>query len=440
MTDKPTQRWASTPPPRTLRDYLFVIVGPGMAMAATGVGAGDFITAAVNGAKFGLGLLWIIVAGSVVKGLLNEGIARWQLETDTTILEAWCQRFPPFVRYVFIVYLAVWSFFVGGSLSSACGLAAHAILPLPMDEKWSVIVWGAAHLIAGCAFGFVGRYPLFEKIMGALVAVMFVGTIAGAAVTAPNWLQTLKGAFVPTVIPSGSASYIMGTIGGVGGSVSLLCYSYWLVEAKRAGRQWRKATVVDLILCYVLTALFGLGVMIMSAQVFYPSPNITEDRSLLIQLANNLRERVGDVGYWLYVWGFWGAVFSSVLGNAQGIPYLFSHVMAMIKGVPEKDHAQFTKPTSAWYRGYLLFMTFPPLVWLFFTRPVAMVVTFAILASLVTPFITATLLYMNNKREWMGKAKYGVVSNVLLTVSLVLFLYLMATEIKDQLAKLWGGS
>jgi Mn2+/Fe2+ NRAMP family transporter len=435
--DKPSKRWESLSPPSTLNQWMFAIIGPGVAMAATGVGAGDFVTAAVNGAKFGLGLLWIIVAGSIVKGLLNEGIARWQLETDTTILEAWCRRFPPFVRYVFIVYLSVWSFFVGGSLASACGLAAHAILPLPVDEKWSIIIWGAAHMMAGCALGFVGRYPLFEKIMGALVAVMFVGTIAGAAVTAPNWMQTLRGALVPTMIPQGSASYIMGTIGGVGGSVSLLCYSYWLIEAKRAGRQWRKATFVDLIICYVLTALFGLGVMIMSAQVFYPKPDITEDRSLLIQLANSLRERVGDAGYWLYVWGFWGAVFSSVLGNAQGIPYLFSHVAAMIKGVPEGKQAEYTSPTSRWYRGYLLYMTFPPLVWLFFKRPVAMVVTFAILASFITPFIAATLLYMNNKRAWVGKAKYGVVINALLVLSLVLFVYLMGAEMKDQLGKLF---
>jgi len=439
MSDKSNSRWPSSPPPRAPREWLLVIIGPGMAMAATGVGAGDFITAAVNGAKFGVGLLWVIVAGALVKGVLNEGLARWQLETDTTILEAWCHRFPPFVRYVFLVYLAVWTFFVGGSLASACGLAGHAICPLPVGESWSVVIWGAAHLIGGGLLGLWGRYGLFEKLMSALAAVMFLGTVVGAAVTAPNLLRTLRGAFVPTAIPPGSVPYMLATIGGVGGSVTVLCYGYWLIEAKRVGREWRKATVVDLVLCYALTALFGLGVMIMSAQVFYPAPNIREGRSLLIQLANALRERVGPAGYWLYVWGFWGAMFSTVLGLTQGIPYLFSHLVAMIKGAPESEHAAYLSPTSRWYRGYLLYATFPPLVWLFFKRPVAMVVTFAILASFVTPFIAATLLYLNNRRDWIGRAKYGLVLNVFLAASLALFLFLMGAEVVEQVGKLMGG-
>lgn len=405
-------------------------------MAATGVGASDFVTAAVNGAKFGLSLLWIILVGALIKFLLSEGIARWQLETNTTILEAWCQRFPPFVRYLFIVYLAIWSFFLSGSLASACGLAGHAIYPLPVDEKWSIAIWGAAHLIAGGALVFMGRYHFFEKIMAALVVVMFIGIVAGAALSAPNLSQALKGMFLPLEIPKGSAPYIMGTLGGVGGSVTLLAYSYWLIEAKRVGRQWRKATIVDLIICYALTATFGLGVMIMSAQLFFPAPNILEDRSLLIQLANNMRAHVGGAGYWLYVLGFWGAVASTVLGCANGVPYLFSHLVAMIKGVPESKHSSYTSNTSPWYRGYLLYMTFPPLVLLLFKRPVFMVVTFTILASLVTPFIASTLLYMNNKRQWIGKAKYGIVINVLLVLSLVLFVYLMGTEIRDQLSRL----
>lgn len=432
-------RWVSASPPRTARSWLFIIIGPGLVMAATGVGAGDLMTAAVNGAKFGIGLLWIILAGAVVKFLLSEGIARWQLETGTTILEAWCTRLPTFVRYVFIVYLAIWSFFVGGSLASACGLAGHAMLPLPIHEKWSVAIWGATHLLGGGALVFFGRYALLEKVMAVLVALMFICTVAGAVLTAPNWTHVLKGSFVPTGIPKGSAPFIMSAIGGVGGSVTLLSYSYWLIEAKRSGRRWRKATVVDLVVCYTLTVVFGVAMMIMAAQVFHPAPDITAKRDVLIQLAGALRDRVGPAGYWLYVFGFWGAVVSSVVGCLNGIPYLFSHVVAMIRGVPEAGQAAYTSSRSPWYRGYLLFMVVPPLVWLLVPRPVAVVVMFTILASLITPFIAATLLYMNNKREWIGRAKYGIIPNTLLWLSLLLFVALMGLKLKEQLAKLLGG-
>lgn len=421
-----------------MQQWLLAVIGPGMAMAATGVGASDFVTAAVNGGKFGLGLLWIILAGAAIKLLLNEGLARWQLATDSTLLEGWCRHFPPFVRYLFVAYLAVWTFFLSASLGAACGLAGHSMFPLPCDPKWSVALWGTWHLVAGYALVRSSRYRFFEILMTILVGLMFIGTVAGALLARPDWSMVLNG-LIPRGIPDGSAPYILGTIGGVGGSVTILSYGYWLIQAQRTGRTWIAATRFDLAICYTLTALFGMGVMIIASQVLYPAPNIVEDRSLIVQLANTLREHIGPAGYWLYMLSFWGAVFSTVIGCMNGIPYLFSHLVAMIRQVPEARHAEYTSPQSKWYHRYLLFMTFPPMIMLYFKRPVAMVVTFAILASFVTPFITATLLYLNNKRE-LGRTRNTALINALLIASLGLFVYLAGTEIRDQLQQLFAST
>ena len=61
-------------------------MGPGIAVAATGVGAGDMISATNAGAKFGTVLLWTIVYGALLKFALTEGIGRWQLATGSTLL------------------------------------------------------------------------------------------------------------------------------------------------------------------------------------------------------------------------------------------------------------------------------------------------------------------------------------------------------------------
>ena len=63
------------------------LIGPGIAIAATGVGAGDMVAAAAAGAKHGHALVWAAVVGAVLKFVLNEGLARWQLATGTTLLE-----------------------------------------------------------------------------------------------------------------------------------------------------------------------------------------------------------------------------------------------------------------------------------------------------------------------------------------------------------------
>src|SRR5215213_630910 len=63
------------------------LAGPGLVVAATGIGSGDVVAATVGGARYGVVLLWAILAGAFFKFVLSEGIARWQLATGTTALE-----------------------------------------------------------------------------------------------------------------------------------------------------------------------------------------------------------------------------------------------------------------------------------------------------------------------------------------------------------------
>ncbi len=63
------------PPPSSWRAY-FMILGPGIAIAATGVGAGDMIAATVSGANNGFARVWAAAVGALLKFVLNEGLAR----------------------------------------------------------------------------------------------------------------------------------------------------------------------------------------------------------------------------------------------------------------------------------------------------------------------------------------------------------------------------
>jgi Mn2+/Fe2+ NRAMP family transporter len=96
---------------------LVSVLAPGVLVAATGVGAGDLLTASLAGARVGLVVLWAPLVGAVLKWTLNEGIARWQMATGTTLLEGWSRRLGSWVRWVFLAYFLFWSLMVGGALS-----------------------------------------------------------------------------------------------------------------------------------------------------------------------------------------------------------------------------------------------------------------------------------------------------------------------------------
>ena len=70
------------------------LAGPGLVVAATGIGSGDVVSATVGGARYGVVLLWAIAAGAFFKFVLQEGIARWQLATGKTALEGWADHLP----------------------------------------------------------------------------------------------------------------------------------------------------------------------------------------------------------------------------------------------------------------------------------------------------------------------------------------------------------
>jgi Mn2+/Fe2+ NRAMP family transporter len=99
-------------------------LGPGIVIAATGVGAGDLVAAAVCGAVFGTRVLWAVLAGALLKFVLNEGLARWQLATGSTLLEGCVAHFGRPVQWLFLAYLLIWSYFVASALMSACGATA----------------------------------------------------------------------------------------------------------------------------------------------------------------------------------------------------------------------------------------------------------------------------------------------------------------------------
>ena len=75
------------------RTHLVKLVGPGLIVAATGIGAGDVVSATVGGARYGQLLLWCVVLGAFFKYVLNEGVTRVQLATGLTALESWARRF-----------------------------------------------------------------------------------------------------------------------------------------------------------------------------------------------------------------------------------------------------------------------------------------------------------------------------------------------------------
>lgn len=414
---------------------------PGILVAATGVGAGDLLTAGLAGSDLGTVILWAAVAGALLKWFLNEGIARWQMTTGTTLLEGWTSKLGRWVSRVFFVYLLVWSLFTGGALVSACGVAAAGLWPVGGDFDRAKVIWGVVHSLVGLVLVRAGGFKLFERAMAACIGVMFVTVVLTAALLRPGWADVAHG-LIPSV-PKGGSVWVLGVLGGVGGTLTLLSYGYWIDEVGRSGVRGLRACHVDLSVGYTMTAVFGVAMIVIGSKV-----EVARGSGSLAMVALSFADQLGGVlgpaGRWVFLVGFWGAVFSSLLGVWQSVPYIFADFIRLTRRQSDASVSNGERTglcdTRA-YRWYLVALAVIPLPILGLNLKTAQLL-YAAFGALFMPFLALTLLLMNNRSGWVGASRRnGRVTNAMLILTLALFGYVGYTTAGAKLAaltKAWG--
>jgi len=399
----------------------------GFVVAATGVGAGDLITGSLAGSNVGVVLIWAALGGAFLKFVLAEGIARWQMATGTTILEGWIGRLGRWIQWIFVVYFLFWSYFVGGALINACGVAGVGLFPIG-DPQTSKIFWGIFHSLLGFVLVWFGGFKIFQMAMSFLTAIMFVTVLSTVVLIVPDWSAIGKTIIHP-VLPPHSTAWLLGVLGGIGGTVTLLSYSYWVKEKNRRGKEGIRNCRFDLGLGYGLTAFFGMSMVIIGSKITVEGQGAT----VALILADQLARVLGPAGKWIFLWGFWGAVFSSLLGVWQSVPYLFADFLRIRRG-QEESGSEISKTRS--YRSYLLALTFLPILTLWLKVQEIQLV-YAVMGSLFMPLLALTLLLLNNRTKWVSREfKYGLGLNLILGATLAFFTYIGITEIIETISGL----
>ena len=406
------------------RVSVLKLAGPGLIVAATGIGSGDIVSATVGGARYGVLLLWAVAVGAFFKFVLQEGIARWQLATGLTALEGWAAHLPAWVKYYFAAYLVLWTVSVSAALTNATGLGISTLTGGAIPQSWGAV----AHSLIGFAFVWLGGYDWFERLMKLLIGIMGFSILLCALLTVSDWGQIATALMVPR-IPAASGTYVLSIIGGIGGSITMLSYNYWMREEQISGAKDLGYVRGDIAIAYLFTAIFGMSIMVIANQAFYVAGVTITDSQAVTKMAEVLGTLLGPFGFYAYAIGFWAAVFASLLGVWQSVPYLYADFYGVWKHLSVDGRRSITKVTSKPYRLALAFITLAPLPFAFIGRPIVIIVVYTLVGSLFIPFLAATLLYLNNRVRWAAAVpRNHWATNVLLIGILALFAILGAQE------------
>ncbi|KOG41957.1 Nramp family divalent metal transporter [Streptomyces resistomycificus] len=436
-------------PISTPRKSSWKYIGPGIVVAATGVGAGDLVATLIAGSNFGYTLLWAAVIGCLVKISLAEAAGRYHLSTGRTLFDGWASL-GRWTTWFFVVYVVIWGFVYGAAAMSSSALPLQALFPDVMDLKW----WAIACGLVGLVFVWFNKYAVFEKVMTVLVGVMFVVTVYLAIRVTPNLGDAFAG-LLP-VLPDEKDSVLntLGLIGGVGGTITLAAYGYWVNAKGWTNTGWMKVMRLDNRVAYATTGIFVVSMLFVGAELLH-SANVaiaSGDKGL-IQLSDILEDEYGTATAKFFLIGFFATSFTSLIGVWHGVSLMFADFVARFRAdraasasgsesaarsVAGEEAASGEKVASgererSWpFRAYLLWLTFPPIVLIFQGQPFRLIILYGVLGAAFLPFLAGTLLWLLNTSRTPREWRNGPLSNAMLAVAGLLFLVLCVKQIWDQ--------
>ncbi|MFH9731298.1 Nramp family divalent metal transporter [Streptomyces sp. NPDC017260] len=406
-------------------------IGPGIVVAATGVGAGDLVATLIAGSNFGYTLLWAAIIGCLVKISLAEACGRWHLATGRTLFDGWASL-GRWTTWFFASYAVIWGFVYGAAAMSSSALPLQALFPDVMGLER----WGIACGLVGLVFVWFNQYNVFEKVMTVLVGVMFVVTVYLAIRVTPNLGDAFAG-LLP-VIPDEKDSVLntLGLIGGVGGTITLAAYGYWVNAKGWTHTGWMKVMRVDNRVAYATTGVFVIAMLLVGAELLH-SANIaiaSGDKGM-IQLGDILEDEYGTVTGKLFLIGFFATSFTSLIGVWHGVSLMFADFLARRRGEREARATELAsgRRERSWsFRAYLLWLTFPPMILLFQDEPFRLIIIYGVLGAAFMPFLALTLIWLLNSTRTPREWRNGWLSNGMLAVAGLLFLVLCVKQVWDQ--------
>lgn len=166
-----------------------------------------------------------------------------------------------------------------------------------------------------------------------------------------------------------------------GGRLSVLAaYGYWLREKGWITPKWLKVMRIDNTMAYVLTSVFVLSMMIVGAEVVQAAGvGVGAGDEGLVDLVDVRKDRYGTFIGTAFLVGFWAASFSSIIGVWNGFPLMFADFWGNMRGVESGQPD--TRVGGKYFKFYLLWLTFLPMVLLLLGKPIGLILAYGGLAS-----------------------------------------------------------
>jgi Mn2+/Fe2+ NRAMP family transporter len=413
---------------------FFQMLGPGILVAATSIGASHIVMSPVAGARFGFALLWVVVFAHLLKYHAFEFGPRFATATGGSLLEGYARVPGPrhWPLYVFLLGTVLQGVAVLAGVVSVTAAVAYAGwggLTLP---SWGVLL---ATLIVVLLW--TGRYWGLDFLNKIMMLLLVLASLV-AFFAAPPPATAYRHLILP-IIPEGSIFLLAALVGWMPTGLDVsIWHSLWAKEKEKTwkkyaggestelrGRMYR-AALFDMRLGYGVSLVLGLVFLSLGAVLLQPRGLVPQGAEVAKTLSDVYTTVLGDWMYPVFITAAFFAMFSTAYAVMDGFPRAFAETLRLLfsRGKPERvGRRAYWIFLLSIYALAVAFLTFLPRPVLLVTAAAALSLLFAPLYYVLNYYCVTRLMRDEEYRPGRPARALALAGIVFVTAGAVLFLY-----------------
>jgi manganese transport protein len=187
----------------------WLFAGPAVVASIAYIDPGNFATNIQAGAKYGYGLLWVVLAANLIAMLFQALSAKLGIVTGKNLAELSRERFPapvPFLMWI-ASEIAAMATDLAEFLGGAIGLSLLLGITLLSGMAATAVITYAILMLGGSGFRRI------ELSIGVFVAVIGVCYVIELFVAPVDWSEAMRGLVTPHIADSNALMIAVGIVG-----------------------------------------------------------------------------------------------------------------------------------------------------------------------------------------------------------------------------------
>ena len=408
-------------------------LGPGILLAGAAIGGSHLLSSTTAGARFGFGLVGLIILTNLLKYPFLLVGTRFTSSTGQSLLEGFKKRNALYLPIFLIVSLITGTF----TIAAVSFVSGVLLTNIPIFSDFPAMDLSIGILVISGLILLFGEYRALDRISKFLVALLTFLTLFAvmSLLTKSSLSESLTISWIdPKISPwkLSNLSFLIPLMGWMPGPVELCVWpSLWMFSRVKDSSYKPKVeeSEFDFNLGYLITVITAIFFVTLGAITMYETGDEMLSGSGIFFAQNLIRlytNSLGNWSKWIIIPASFAAMFSTTLTCLDAYPRSISSIQGLLKGT-DKGRME-SSSERARFRNWMILHIFASLLSLLFAKSGGIGVKDFVFGAMTGSFLTAPIfawMAMDtiNSNLVPNKYRYGL---FLKSISWIGLLFLIA--------------